>query len=173
MEYIIGSVNKAKVKAVTHILKQQFPTAVVHAQNVESGVSNQPFGDEETRQGALNRAKAASILTVDSVGVGLEGGVKIVSDSLYLCNWGALVLPDGTEYTAAGAQIPLPEEIAVQLKEGGELGPIVDLYFRSSGIRQKEGAIGMFTAQLVNRDKLFEHIMKLLVGQMLYFGTTS
>lgn len=172
MEYIIGSVNEAKVKAVTHILKQHFPTVVVNAQGVASGVSNQPFGDEETRQGALNRAKAASELKLGCAGIGLEGGVKNVSDRLYLCNWGALVMADGTEFTAAGAQIPLPEEIALQLKASKELGPIVDQYFKSSGIRQKEGAIGMFTAHLVNRDQLFEHIMKLLVGQLKYFSTT-
>ena len=47
-----------------------------------------------------------------------------------LCNWGALILPDGNEFTAGGAQIPLPEEIAEELLAGKELGPVIDSYYR-------------------------------------------
>ena len=68
-------------------------------------------------------------------------------------------------FTAGGAQIPLPKEIAEELIAGKELGPVVDAYFKASGIRQKEGAIGMFTANAVNRDELFEHILQLLIGK--------
>ena len=56
---------------------------------------------------------------------------------MYLCNWGALTLPDGTRFTAGGAQIPLPKEIADELMAGKELGPVVDTYFKSSGIRNE------------------------------------
>jgi len=87
---------------------------------------------------------------------------------MYLCNWGALVLPDGTRFTAGGAQIPLPKEIADELITGKELGPVVDAYFKASGIRHKEGAIGIFTAHAVNRDELFEHVLQLLIGQLKY-----
>ncbi len=38
----------------------------------------------------------------------------------------------------------------------------------ANGIRHSEGAIGMFTAQAVTRDKLFEHVMQLLIGQLKY-----
>ena len=103
-----------------------------------------------------------------AIGIGLEGGVRILEGQMYLCNWGALALPDGTRFTAGGAQIPLPKEIADELMAGKELGPVVDTYFKSSGIRIKEGAIGMLTANAVKRDELFVHILQLLIGQYKY-----
>lgn len=168
MEFIIGTTNPAKVKAARRIILHHFPQAIVCENNVESGVADQPFGDEETRLGAINRALRAMGTQKNVIGIGLEGGVRMLEGQMYLCNWGALVLPDGAKFTAGGAQIPLPQEIAEELVMGKELGPVVDAYFEASGIRQKEGAMGMFTAHTVNRDELFEHIVQLLIGQMKY-----
>ena len=168
MEFIIGSTNAAKVTAARRVIMSHFPHAVVNEVDVKSGVSDQPFGDEETRLGAINRALRATGILGNVIGVGLEGGVRMLEGQMYLCNWGALVLPDGVRFTAGGAQIPLPKELADELITGKELGPVVDDYFKASGIRHKEGAIGMFTAHAVNREELFEHVLQLLIGQLKY-----
>lgn len=169
MEFIIGTKNKAKIKAARETLATHFPTAKILYEEVGSGVSEQPFGEEETRLGAINRALRASSLNEGTVGIGLEGGVRMLEGQMYLCNWGALVLPDGTKFTASGAQIPLPPTIAAELLAGKELGPVVDHYFKAAGIRNKEGAMGILTAGVVNRDDLFTHICQLLIGQLNYF----
>ena len=169
MEFMIGSKNPAKVQAAKHVIAMHFPAATVLETTVESGVSVQPFGDEETRLGAINRALRAVGSAKEAVsGIGMEGGVRMLGGQMYLCNWGALVLPDGTRFTAGGAQIPLPQEIAKEIIAGKELGPVVDAYFQANGIRKKEGAMGMFTAQAVSRGELFEHILQLLLGQLKY-----
>ncbi|MEK5037864.1 DUF84 family protein [Sporosarcina sp. FSL K6-3457] len=168
MEFMIGTTNPAKVKAARRVIMSHFPQAMVCEVDVKSGVSDQPFGDEETRLGAINRALRATGTKENVIGIGLEGGVRMLEGQMYLCNWGALVLPNGARFTAGGAQIPLPKEIEDELVAGKELGPVVDAYFKASGIRQKEGAMGMFTAHTVNRDELFEHIVQLLIGQMKY-----
>jgi len=168
MEFMIGTTNPAKVKAVKEVLAIHFPQALIAEIEVGSGVSEQPLSDDETRLGAINRALRAAGKEVSAIGIGLEGGVRILEGQMYLCNWGALTLPDGTRFTAGGAQIPLPKEIADELMAGKELGPVVDAYFKSSGIRMKEGAIGMLTANAVKRDELFVHILQLLVGQYKY-----
>ena len=169
MEFIIGTTNQAKVKAAMTVIESHFPGSSLSEVKVPSGVKDQPFGDEETRAGALNRAINASHEQEGAIGIGLEGGVRMLGSEMFVCNWGALVLPSGKTFTAAGAQIPLPEEIASELRRGRELGVVVDEYFQVSGIRHSEGAIGMFTAQAVTRDKLFEHVMQLLVGQLKYY----
>lgn len=168
MEFIIGSTNYAKVQATKDVLAVHFPEASVISVEVNSGVSNQPFGDEETRLGALNRALRVGGLQEQAIGIGLEGGVRVLGEKLYICNWGALVLPDGKRFTAGGAQIPLPEEIALKIRQGKELGPVIDDYFNALGLRQKEGAMGMFTAGAVTRIDLFTHILHLLIGQLKY-----
>lgn len=169
MKFIIGSTNQAKVKAARTIIEQHFPNSELHEVKVPSGVKDQPIGDEETRTGALNRATNAAKEQEGAIGIGLEGGVRLLDNEMFLCNWGALVLPSGEKFTAAGAQIPLPNSIATEIHKGKELGIVVDEYFQASGIRHSEGAIGMFTAQAVTRDLLFEHIMLLLVGQLKFY----
>lgn len=170
MKFVLGSENQAKLRAVQRTIEASMERSTVSSAAVPSGVSAQPLTDEETRKGAIQRAIAASALS-QTYGIGLEGGVRMIDETMYLCNWGALMTPDGQLFTAAGAQIPLPETLADEIRQGKELGDAVDYYFKKQDIRLAEGAMGMLTAQLVQRDALFEHIMKLLIGQLLYHAS--
>ncbi len=168
MEFIVGSTNNAKVQAVKDTVAIHFPEAIIEYMETDSGVSNQPFGDEETLDGAINRALNVRSLHKNAIGIGLEGGVRLINEKMYICNWGALVFTDGKRYTAGGAQIPLPDEIALEIQRGKELGPVIDAYFQALGLHQREGAMGMFTAGIVTRIDLFQHIIALLIGQLKY-----
>ncbi|MDA3129760.1 DUF84 family protein [Aliibacillus thermotolerans] len=163
----IGSTNQAKIDAVTSVFS--YPKYHVQSFSVPSSVSSQPFSEEETKRGAIHRAREVLEKGM-SIGVGLEGGVVPMDDGLYVCNWGALKTVTGEEMTAGGAKIRLPKEIAVQLYEGEELGRVMERYTKKKGIRHKEGAIGVFTAGHVDRANLFQHIVQLLYGQYQFCG---
>jgi len=165
MKITIGSKNPTKIKAVQDVFK----TAEITSLDVLSGVSSQPFSDEETRTGAINRATSCAKSIPNSVGIGLEGGVMYIEDQLFLCNWGALVTPDQNVYTASGARILLPNEIAEQLKQGYELGNLMDDYALKKDVSKKEGAIGIFTNNLITRKEMFKHVVMLLRGQWDYW----
>lgn len=165
MQIIIGTTNKAKTKAVETICRPYYPDASFVNKEVDSFVSAQPLSNEETRQGAINRAKQLIGQEDTLFGIGLEGGVQEIDGALYMCNWGALVTNSGEVFTAMGAGIPLPNEIAEKLRAGAELGPVMDVYTNRKGIRHAEGAIGVFTDGLITRSMMFEHIMSLLIGQ--------
>lgn len=164
MKIVIGSMNPAKVAAVKAIFLHQ----KVGAMDVQTDVSKQPFSDKETRAGAINRARHCKELTEGATGIGLEGGVMYIDEDLYLCSWGALVTPKNQVYTASGARILLPTEIAEQLSDGEELGDIIDGYANKINIREHEGAIGILTNDYVSRREMFSHIVKLLKGQLDY-----
>jgi|SRR5699024_9622805 len=164
MNILVGSKNPTKVKAVEEV----FPEAQVTALDVASDVALQPLSDEETKDGAVNRAKKCLEYNHESMGIGLEAGIMYVANQLYLCNWGALATANGQIFTASGARIPLPKEIEIQLTAGLELGEVMDHYAQKTGVRVKEGAIGVFTHHLVLRNELFEHVVKLLRGQWEY-----
>lgn len=158
---IIGSKNPTKVEAVRNV----FSEFEVSSLEVPSNVSVQPFSDEETRIGAINRAKACAAGRAGSIGIGLEGGVMYVDDTLFLCNWGALATEDGELFTASGARIALPKEIENGLKTAGELSIVMDAYTKKENVRSHEGAIGIFTNNLVSRENMFTHVVQLLKGQ--------
>ncbi|MBU8905234.1 DUF84 family protein [Desertibacillus haloalkaliphilus] len=162
----VGSKNQVKIKAVASVLRD--PNITVTGFDVPSNVSNQPFSDEETRQGAINRARACHEKGEVDLSIGLEGGVVETAEGLMLCNWGALVDCENNTFVASGAKILLPEQIAEQVRAGDELGVVMEKFTSVLDIRQKEGAIGVFTSGYVTRQELFGHIVKLLFGQYEY-----
>lgn len=160
MKIAIGSKNKTKILACERV----FPEAEIIAMRAPSDVSEQPFSDEETLQGAKNRAKWCLEQEGISFGIGLEGGVMQMKDTLYLCNWGALATKDKI-FVASGAKIPLPQEVAKRLEAGIELGDVMDDYAKRKNVRQNEGAIGIFTNGYISRTELFMHVVSMLRGQ--------
>ena len=166
MKIVIGSINPAKILAVKQVFTShdyQFETI-----SVATGVSEQPFTDEETIKGAINRASNALYEGQGDIGIGLEGGVHETDIGLFLCNWGALATNDEPPIIAGGARILLPCEIASRLRHGEELGPVMNDYAKKQNIRNSEGAIGVFTNGLLNRADMFTHVTQLLFGQYLF-----
>ncbi len=106
MKVVVGSKNKTKVGAVEKVWKD----ATITSLSVPSGVAAQPFSDEETMQGAINRAKRALEEGEAQIGIGLEGGVMKTEHGLFMCNWGALATSDGKIFVAGGARITLPDD---------------------------------------------------------------
>lgn len=166
MKLFLGSKNPTKIRAC----KAVFPEFEVIGVSVASNVSPQPLTDEETRQGAINRALASIDNQGVEIGVGLEGGVMLLKNRLYLCNWGALVTSKGDTFTASGARIELPNEFIPELKTDKELGEIMESYTKKEDVRSNEGAIGIFTNDMVDRSEMFTHVVQLLRGQMEYWS---
>ncbi len=166
LKIAIGTKNPAKVDAIINgfdgVEANFLPSSV------SSGVSAQPFSDEETIRGAINRAKAALEHVGADLGIGLEGGVVETEFGMFLCNWGAIVDKNNEPIIAGGARILLPDEIAGELRKGIELGDVMEQFTKQKDIRSNEGAIGIFTNHYVNRKDMFTHVVKLLVGQYTY-----
>lgn len=168
VQIAIGTKNRAKTATIKNIVNTFFDDVHFEQYSVPSNVSEQPFSNEETRQGAINRAINTLKSSNADLNFGLEGGVCEIDGLMYCCNWGAVALKDGTIISCSGAQFLLPEEIANELRAGKELGPVMDEFTKQKDTRSSLGAVGVFTAGLVDRTEMFEHIVKLLIGQYLY-----
>lgn len=167
MKIAVGTTNQAKLQAIQNVF---FVSDSIIECKVPSNVSEQPFSDDETITGAINRAKGALLQVGGDIGIGLEGGVTETPMGLMLCNWGAIVQADlsAEPIVAGGARILLPEEIGEKLRAGAELGPVMDEFCQRENIRSHEGAIGIFTNGHVNRIEMFTHVVRLLKGQLDY-----
>lgn len=82
----VGTLNPCKIDSVKSAFTSLFPPnsheIIIFPFSVPSGVADQPFGDSETKQGAMNRARGAlSEATKNGTrvdfSVGLEGGIDI------------------------------------------------------------------------------------------------
>lgn len=166
-EIAIGSTNRIKIQAVKSALNNEsikfIPCLAL------SGVRPQPLSDEETLQGAINRAKDALKKTESKVAIGLEGGVVFLQDQVYLCHWGAIVDLNQNTYFSNGPLILLPSAYRERLLEGKNLD---DIMHESTGIENlgaKEGAIGVFTQNYLNREQVLTLIVKALIRQYGYY----
>ncbi|WP_335871311.1 DUF84 family protein [Bacillus sp. 2205SS5-2] len=168
MKIAIGSKNPAKVKAVEEAFRENGRVYELVSIQTNSGVNDQPLTDEETLKGAINRAERARLATESTIGIGLEGGVTETIAGLALCNWGVLSMENESPIIAGGARFLLPEEMSTRLRQGEELGPIMDEYCQTKDVSKKEGAVGVFSNGKISRQQMFEHVLNLLIGQWEY-----
>jgi inosine/xanthosine triphosphatase len=166
MKIVVGSLNPAKINAVKQALINE--NIEVDGLKVPSDVADQPIGDEETKQGAINRAIATVKESGSDIGIGLEGGIVDTKEGMLLNNWGALATANGDVFVASGMRIYLPEEVAQGVRSGKELGIVMADFTKKHDVRSKEGAVGIFTNGYVTRMEMFSHVVRLLFGQYDY-----
>ncbi len=168
MKIAVGTDNPVKYRAVRNVMRRLFPDAQVIALRVPSGLPEQPIGDDETRQGALNRAQAARLATHADWGVGIEGGVVECEFGMMTCAWCAIKDRSGRVGIGGSTNMLLPEEVAERVRAGEELGHAMDEFAKITNVKRKMGAIGVMTKGLTDRQRAYEFIVKMAVVKFLW-----
>lgn len=189
MRIFVGSTNPVKINAVINAATETWPEVEVVGFSVFSGVDDQPRSDDETEQGAINRAQAvlekglAEEKTVvgsgevaadaELLGVGLEGGVfekKLANGATELWStvWVAVIDQQGNIVTSNGARCKIPQVVADKIQAGQEMGPVMVEITGNSKVRKGEGMIGVITEGFVDRTEEYSAIAKFALG--LWYG---
>jgi len=164
----VGSTNPVKVAAARSILTRVSSSIRVQAVKVPSTVRDQPFGDNETIRGALARAHAARQAVGGELGIGLEGGVVDEHGAMRTCAWAAVVDSSGREGIGGSLAMPLPEAVARLIRNDGlELGIAMDRLTGEHNVKQRQGAVGVLTAGLVDRQAAYEVILAYAMARFL------
>ncbi|MCL5288012.1 MAG: inosine/xanthosine triphosphatase [Acidobacteria bacterium] len=169
----VGSTRRPKLNAVWEALSVIGPTLdeaalydVVGVQ-VDSGVGHTPLNRAELMAGARGRAEALVRLGrergPDASGweyfVGLEGGFDVVQDNgqrlVFLQSWAYVSNGTRGAYGQSGS-ILVPEALARRVvDEGVELSIAIDAFSGEQGVRDQQGAWGVFTKNLHTRQDSF------------------
>ncbi len=164
----IGSTNPVKVRAAREAVQETSQKLGWYGDldfrnfNVPSGVSSQPFSDEETKLGARNRAKQCLAFDPEAhIGFGLEGGVVPLDDGLYSTVWICVVDREGKERLVNGARFKLNDDLVQLLHSGIEMGDAMDQLCERQGIRQTEGMIGVYTNGVITRTDEYKNLAHL------------
>lgn len=158
----VGSTNPVKVAATERVVARLTDgerSIGVDAIAVDPGVPEQPRGRAETVTGAENRAcRALDAGEGAEFGVGIEGGTAghDVVDGLWLIMWAAVT--DGNRIERGGGPtMRLPADVATAVREGAELGPLLDELLGTEGLKHDAGAAGVFTGDAIDRQSSLEH----------------
>jgi len=180
MRVVVGSGNPVKVAATERAVAGRFE-ATVEGRSVESGVAEQPRGRAATVTGARNRAATAKAAGGD-LGVGIEGGVtefpqrgavrnpavesaaeREAVTGLFLIMWAAAT--DGDRWgVGGGPTIRLPAAVTDRIRDGDELGPVLDDLLDADDVGRKQGAAGVFTDGIVDRESALAHAVAGALG---------
>lgn len=164
----VGSANPVKGAAVRAVVTRVAPAVAIETISVPSGVPDQPFGDDETIQGALERARASRAKLDADFGVGLEGGVVEMPDgSMRTCAWAAVVSRSGRHGVGGSLAMPLPDSVAELIRGGMELGHAMDELTRQKNTKHGAGAVGILTDGLVDRQGAYEVLVAYALAPFL------
>jgi inosine/xanthosine triphosphatase len=155
---VIASLNPVKVAAVQDGFRRMFPGVAfaIETVSVKSGVSDQPLSDRIARQGAENRAQGARQAVPDGdYWVGLEGGCELLDAEMVSFAW-VVVLSSKGVGSSRTAHFQLPQAVKSLVEAGMELGDADDLVFGMENSKQKSGAVGLLTGDVVTRKTLYE-----------------
>lgn len=158
MKVVVASQNPVKVNATLDAFQEQFPADKIDliSADVASGVSDQPMGDEETRQGAVTRARNALSEHPDAdFGVGMEGGICDVCGIAYTFAWMVVLSQAGQVSASRSMLLPLPDKVMSLVGSGIELGHAIDEVFGTQNIKQKGGAFGVLTSGRMTRQSVY------------------
>ena len=164
MRIVIGSTNPVKCNATRAVLEPLFPDAAFVCVDVPSGVAAQPWGDAETRAGALHRAQTALRQTGADLAIGLEGGVQESEFGLMTTAWCVLIDRHGRTGVGGNSCALLPDAVADAVRQGSELGTAMDRFTRTHNTKQQNGAIGILTNNLETRQSAYETIIRLALA---------
>jgi inosine/xanthosine triphosphatase len=163
MQVAVASTNPVKQRAAKAAFQQAFEQEIhILGGYAASGVSEQPLSNEETYQGAYNRARHAKLFAPEAdFWVGIEGGVADLRHGMEAFGW-AVVLGRGGKLGAARSNtFLLPPSVALAIRAGGELGPIMDQLFEQHNTKQQGGAVGLLTKGLFDRQTLYQQAVLL------------
>ncbi len=158
MKVLITSQNPVKLNACKQAFSEVFPALTIDYElvKVNSDVSEQPLSDAETLRGASNRIRNARKFGpgCDYI-AGIEGGAYIEKGHGFSFAW--VVIDNGQKIgQARTAAFEIPAEAVKLLQKGYELGHANDKLFSLHNSKQKNGAIGILTNDLVTRTDLYK-----------------
>jgi inosine/xanthosine triphosphatase len=153
MKVIVASANPVKINATEIAFKKMFPKDPIEVIGIESesGVPDQPMGEEETRQGAENRVAFIQEKIKDAeYWVGIEGGNEVTRFGMKA--YGVIVTKNAHN-TGYGKTLEfyLPQKIADLVAGGMETGDADDIVFKRKNSKQKNGSIGLLTNDNITR----------------------
>jgi len=168
---LVGSKNPVKLKASKLAFKDAFNEAEYEqlefvAVSAQSLVPDQPIGDVETKQGAINRARYC----YDNCGkvgvdpnqvvytVGLEGGIQETEQGYECFAWITVFKPEqNVQSSSRTASFELPNGLVRLLRTGVELGTADDMLYKRVNAKQHDGTVGKLTKGAIDRTEYYRH----------------
>ena len=162
MKITVGSQNPVKIKATKDAFQTIFKTETKSTElifeSIEVKISdlhNTPNTINDMIRGAEIRAQESLEKLKADLGVGIEGGLFTTEQGTFLTAYA--VIKDLTYFgVGAGPAILLPKTWNLDTDKTFELGTYVDNLTGQTNTKQKNGAIGILTGDVLKRGDMLK-----------------
>jgi inosine/xanthosine triphosphatase len=159
MLVLVGSKNPVKIESVKDAFEKYFQNVDVRGIEVRSGVPDQPV-NEDTFNGAKNRAESLLVMNkANGQGaqyfVGIEGGIINIFGKWFSLGCICIINDKGQTSYGTSPHFTLPGSVIGKLLQGTELGTVIDEISNQHNSKQKSGAIGHLTKDVITRKDLY------------------
>ncbi|CNJ75817.1 inosine/xanthosine triphosphatase [Yersinia aldovae] len=156
---VAATTNPAKIQAIGLSFDDVYGVGQyrIEGVNVDSGVPLQPLGSTETRTGARQRvANARQVRPEADFWVGIEAGIE---DNMTFA-W-IVIEHLQNRGESRSASLMLPDIILQGIHQGRELGDEMAVLTGIENVKQKGGAIGIFTDGKLTRTRVYHQALLL------------
>ncbi len=160
---IVASKNPVKINSTKIAFERVFSGEEFKYEGilVDSNVSDQPKSCDETLTGATNRANNALKAVPDAdFFVGLEGGVEMINSGMQAFAWAVVKSKEKSGQAKTGTFF-LPKKVVELVDLGKELGHANDEVFSNINSKQKNGAVGILTNDILTRTSFYSDALVL------------
>ena len=159
MKILIGSKNPVKIEAVKNAFEKYYKQVETVGFSVNPNVPDQPFNDEtffgaENRTFELKKINEQQNLNADYF-VGIEGGISKSFNRWFAYGVVCIMNSEGKKGFGTSAHFELPEKVITEIRNGKELGLVMDEIQNEQNTKRKIGAIGYFTNGKMTRKDLY------------------
>ena len=169
IKIVVGSKNPVKINAAKSAISDMLSLKEVECIgiNAPSSVAEQPMTSEETQLGAINRVKYCQKHTQADFYIAIEGGVDQFEYGPATFAFVAIAR-EARLSIGRSCNLPLPPVVYQSLKEGEELGHVMDRLFNTDNIKQKGGAIALLTNGLATREGVYRQATILAMAPFIH-----
>jgi inosine/xanthosine triphosphatase len=169
IKIVVGSKNPVKINAAKAAICDILSLAEVEciAIDAPSQVADQPMTVDETQLGAINRVKYCQQHSHADFYVAIEGGVDQFEYGPATFAYVAIANQKKIIIGRSG-NLPLPLVIYQALENGEELGDVMDRFFNTDNVKQKQGAIGLLTNGLATREGVYRQAILLAMAPFIH-----
>lgn len=158
MRVLVGSKNPVKIEAVRDAFSRYFDEMEVISRGVDANVPKMPKNEEifigaKNRVLALKEINERENLEADFF-VGVEAGMHKLHEDWFTFNGVCIMNNQGKLGYGTSTHFQLPKNFVPKLLGGEELGDLMDAHTRTNNTKQKGGAIGFFSKDVLNRKKI-------------------
>ncbi len=124
---ILGSGSSQKLGYLQEVLREIEQEADITTADCDSGISSQPLSSEETKRGALARARQAFNAGACDFSFGIEVGYELSEAGYEMLAW-VSVCDGNSDFACASNSFLLPRYHQEILASGKDLGPLTARY---------------------------------------------